>query len=120
MSFFCCCVGSEYTQMEDEKELTVRHFNLKRDSLFIEDHQTIDFNFSDLINYKSGNLNFLHPCDAGCYIVEINNKNESVGVLSISVKPSNKNSKKFKISPMQVKSIFNFKHSSGIATDLPF
>jgi hypothetical protein len=108
MSFFCCCVGSEYTQMEDEKELTVRHFNLKRDSLFIEDNQTIDFNFSDLINYKSGNLNFLHPCDTGCYIVEINNKNESVGVLSIAVKPSNKNSKKFKISPMQVKPIFNF------------
>eukprot|EP01080_Neovahlkampfia_damariscottae_P012594 gene12594-6414_t len=100
--WWCCGLYSPYSQLDDDTEpLLVKKFNLKRDSLFVEDHQIIEYNFSQLINYKTGKLNFQHDTERGKHIIEVTNKNEEDGILSFSVKLRASQTQHFQLRPMQ-------------------
>ena len=103
MGLCCCGFTSGYSTLDDDTEAyQTKMFNLKRDSMFIEDNQIIEYNFSQLISYKTGRLNFEHEAEKGSHIIEVTNNNEENGTLVFSVKMRDTKTRNYKVPPMMV------------------
>ena len=72
-------IGFDYENNE------TKTFNLRQDTLFVEDNQTVVENFSDIIKPLSPHKVTDKKVKPGTYIVEITNKNPQVGALKISI-----------------------------------